>query len=261
MYYFEPTQTALSEGRIAQTLGKELLSYSAERQAEVGLYRILNPQTPFNPYESKIVGESYTKYNDFNDFTAQYPGFEPSFIEEPDVPVYAKEWVLASLDPADEEDQDIILASEYKVLNMRDQKLGEVTGFVVEAQRRGHNISAALATYINALTNIETDPDYPGVLAYDLNAWPSKPDDDMMFDEADDTAPLNCYTRAQIDAMLGNTTSETNADIAFRRIVLSYSIPGSYPEKVTAMDNAVATYTVNGDVEDLYNAAVAELTA
>lgn len=47
---------------------------------------------------------------------------------------------------------------------------------------------------------------------------------------------------------------ETNADIAFSRI-LAYTIPGTYPDKTSAMTSAVGVYGANGSVDDLYNYA------
>jgi hypothetical protein len=65
--------------------------------------------------------------------------------------------------------------------------------------------------------------------------------------------------KASINQFVITGQFETNADIAFSRL-LAYYIPGSYPEKVAAMNSAVGVYTVNGTVTELFDYAFGILT-
>lgn len=63
-----------------------------------------------------------------------------------------------------------------------------------------------------------------------------------------------------VQQITGPTENETTADRVFRVILMAYSIPGSYPEKVAAVDSAVTALGVNGDYTAMYDHAVAILT-
>ena len=65
--------------------------------------------------------------------------------------------------------------------------------------------------------------------------------------------------QSEVSEITGPTENQTEADKVFRAIIMSYSIPGSYPEKVAAVDSAVATFGANGSYQDLYDYAVAIL--
>ena len=236
-FYFEPQSRYLTTSGVSSQIGSQVLEWDSPRQQDLGLFTANKPLFQFNRFVETLDAGVWTKFNTEQDIDTTLPELGGVYLNEtyPTYLLVRSKVALsgAALTSATAQAEAVVAAEVEK-------RLAEVA-----AWENASFESTTLSAYKNALANIGTDPNYPAVLAYeaeqgDFTNWPTKP---------------------VIDLASGPVSTGTNADVAFRQLVLSYSIPGSYPEKVTAMDNAVATYGENGAVEDLYNAAVAELNA
>ena len=196
------------------------------------------PADRHNPYIEKIE-PIWQKVSNITEFESLEDVVRDE-LPAGNFPYYFLNWDIVPL--SGQELIDATDSAQLLVSNEVERRLAEVSGW-----RQATGYPETIDNYATELLNLTTDPNYPAVLALEVDLgifinWPEKPPADEIQNSVN-----------------ASTVQETNADIAFRQIVLSYSIPGSYPDKVTAMDNAVTTYTVDGSVTDLYSAAVTEL--
>jgi len=247
-YYFEPTSSLMSEGFVKTNIGEIVLSYSSSRQRDMGLFRAaFDDAIQYNIYSETPDGFSWVKFQDATDLETQNPElhdriFTSGVITEFTSPFYAQVWNIVPLSGANEvsatEDAKLKVGLEAARL------LSSLSGYATQ-----NGCPDSITDYIASILALSTQPGYPAEYAYSAHTgtyegWPEYPN-----------------LAVALEAIAATPVATTSADIAFMRIINSYSIPGSYPNKVTAIQNAVAFYGVNGSVTDIYDAAVAALSA
>jgi hypothetical protein len=243
-YYFEPLSSPLNEAQISSIIGSVVLNYSPERQREIGLFRAFYDDTvPYNHFSETLNGYTWVRYEDSTAFQSANPDlyqrvFQDSFFESfLDFPFYVQTWSISPLT----EPQATVETNNarLKVATEAANFLSKLSGYATQ-----NGCPDSITTYISQILSLSNHPDYPHVLANDARlgtytSWPTFPD----------------LTNA-LESIASAPVTTTNADIAFNRILNAYSIPGSYPQKVSAITSAVNVYGVNGSVTDLYNYAV-----
>lgn len=159
-------------------------------------------------------------------------------------------WVVAELSTEEQTAAlDVFVAQTTSQIS---GLIDEADQYVVKAIVDGVGLTTEFQAYREALLSPETLTGYPAETVY-----PTLP---VVIFDVNATPPMDAYTKAEVDQLIGSSVTEDTADKVFRAIIMAYSIPGSYPEKVTAVDSAVATFGVNGDYTAMYDHAVAALT-
>jgi hypothetical protein len=246
-YYYEPTGSFMNELTASQQIGSTVLCWCCERQKEIGLYyAYFDYGTPYNQYTQTLSGFTWTRFESLLELTEANPGAAERLTNSGEYveagPFYLQVWNVVELtgDAAIQATHSAKLVVGTEAARL----LASVSGY---ANKNG--CPDTITNYVAEILDLSNHPDFPYQLAQTATAgtfalWPTYPD----------LAPA-------LESIADAPVATTNADVAFGRIIGSYSIPGSYPEKVTAITNAVAEYGVNGGVSDLYNFAVNELTS
>ena len=249
-FYFEPTQQVMSSYQVSLNIGSVVLEWAPERQQEIGLYpAYYDSGTLYNQYSQTLDGFVWTRFETIEDLQNTDPSAYNRLIQNnPNLqfgssgPFYLQVWNVVELTGdaavAGTHAAKLMVGTEAATL------LASVSGY---ANKNG--CPDSITNYVGEILDLSNHADYPYQLAQTATdgtfaLWPTYPD----------LAPA-------LESIANAPVATTNADVAFNRIIGSYSIPGSYPNKVTAITNAVTVYGVNGEVSDLYNFAVAELTS
>lgn len=245
-YYFEPTSQFMTANQVSLNIGSVVLTWSYERQQEIGLYyAYFDYGTPYNQYTQTLDGFTWTEFTSLQELAEVNPGAYERLITGGEY-VQAGAFYLQVWNVVDLTGDAAIQGTHAAKLVIGTQAarlLASVSGY---ANKNG--CPDSITNYVGEILGLTTHIDYPYGLAQSATngsyaGWPVYPD----------LAPA-------LESIAAAPVATTNADVAFNRIIGSYSIPGSYPNKVAAINDAVAVYGVNGEVSDLYNYAVNVLT-
>jgi len=249
MYYFEQTNSLLSDLQVETQLGCAIHSLDGCRKCEIGLYPAYFDDTlKYNRYSHTVSGFTWVRFETPEHLFAvdSETGIRFNntvFAEQrPRTPFYIQRWNVVELTGAMAEQG--IFDAKLKVAQEAARLLATVSVYINQ-----NGCPDEITTYAKQLLDLSASPAYPFTLAADVGisgqtSWPTYPD-------------LTTVLESITDAV----ATTTNADIAFTRILNTYSIPGTYPQKVTAITNAVAVYGVDGSITSIFNHAVGELTA
>lgn len=250
-YYYEPLQKQVTCQWVNQNIGCQALEYSCDRQYEIGLYpAYFDYGTPYNKYTHTVENPTWTKFENSNDLMEKQPGIysrlttdrvDDTRFDSITSPFYLQIWTVVELTGAAQQGQT--QAAALKVATEVSKLLSSVTGFTGVP-----GCPDTVTTYATELLSLSTQSVYPHTLAQDVDngtfaSWPTYPD-----------------LSTVLESIAETPVAVTNADIAFKRIINAYSIPGTYPEKVAAITSAISQHGVDGSVTDLYNSAVEILT-
>ena len=221
----------------------------------IGMLRRDNPSVSFPAAPSEA---DLANWNVFPLVTTTPTAYDPLTESRAEgVPLYdagtdswQQTWVVTELTA---EEQTTALAVFIAQTNANAANLIEQADqYVVKAIVDGVGLTVEFQAYRQDLLSPENLPGYPAETVF-----PDLPVD--IFDP-NATPPMDAYTKAEVDQLIGSNINEDVADKVFRAIIMTYSIPGSYPDKVAAVDSAVSTFGVNGDYTQMYDHAVGILT-
>ena len=246
-YYFEPTSSLMSEGLVKTRIGEIVLSYSSTRQRDMGLFRAaFDESIQYNMYTHAPDGFSWVKFENSEDLETQFPELHDRNMTSGQIvdfqsPFYVQMWNIVPLSGQNE--TAAIEEAKLKIGTEVARLLSSLSGYATQ-----NGCPDSVTNYISEILALSTQPGYPAEYAYSAHTgtyegWPIYPD-----------------LSTVLESIAATPVATTSADIAFTRIINSYSVPGSYPNKVTAIQNAVAIYGVNGSVTDIYDHAVAALS-
>jgi len=247
IYYYEPLSQTMNAGQVTALIGSVVLEWSEERQNEIGLFpAYFDSGTVYNKYTETITNSQWTKFNTLADLEEANPAAYLRLTEDSEFtstgPFYLQVWTVTALTgdaaAAGTQQAKLVVGTQAATL------LASLSGYAGQ-----NGCPDTITTYFAEILDLANHSDFPYTLAVDADSgtfasWPVYPD----------VAPA-------LEAIANAPVATTNADVAFNRILSSYSIPGSYPNKTAAITSAVEEYGVNGSVTDLYNFAVATLTA
>lgn len=245
-YYFEPTAQLMTEQSVAQQIGQVACDWCHTRQAELGLYQAyFDYSTPYNKYTQTLSGFVWTKFETLDELREADPEackrLIASRIYKDAGAFYLQRWTVIDLEG--EAATNATQLAKLVVAKEAARLLATVSGF---ANKTG--CPDAITDYVFEILGIVNHEGFPHILATEVDdgsfsSWPVYPDLSLA-----------------LDSIANAPAATTNADIAFNRILGSYTVPGTYSEKVSAITSAVAEYGMNGTVSNLYNFAVGILT-
>ena len=268
-YYNPPTASFVSEYDLKQVYGLDPAMYSYQQLIEYRYFYFV-PTTPqaFNEFTHYAAGSYPKSYSDMAAYEEEHgfslfagDGSAPTPID-PDgvlqdkigteIPFFVQTWRIQPL-------YGVSLASktaeaERIVADKAQELLAATSTYATQAAEAGHNLHSDMIAYRTWLNTIDTDPQYPAGLAYSvvngsMQYWMPVPAN--VFDPDNKTLPFDAPTKAQS----GFATTDTNADLVFRRLVGSYASGGTYDQKAKAVSEAVATHGENADYSILLDAA------
>ena len=245
-YYFEPTGQLMTEQAVAQQIGQVACDWCHTRQAELGLYHAyFDYGTPYNKYTQTLSGSTWTRFETLDQLMETdadaYRRLMSTRTYKDTGTFYLQQWSVVDLDG--EAASSGTNSAKMVVAKEAAQRLATLSGLANKA-----GCPDTITDYVAQILNLANHENFPYILATEVDdgsfaSWPTYPD----------LAPA-------LEAIANAPVTTTNADIAFNRIVGSYSVSGTYQDKVSAITAAVAEHGVDGTVSDLYNFAVDALT-
>lgn len=86
------------------------------------------------------------------------------------------------------------------------------------------------------------------------------PTKDLVKPEFDESAYKELAAEVKSELVAESVDEQTNADRAFKKLIGSFTVEASYPEKQKAMQKAVEGLDSSASASELYNAAVSIIT-